>query len=95
MYEGSVTTEDLSYALYDVIALEKLFKSCDFINQWKSYVEMFNIPVSMAIYDTANTINKVQFARKYIEKGICYPYINTNKSSEKSIVGAYTFNNYN
>ena len=34
MYDGSVTLEDLTYSLYDVIALDKLFQECDFLKQW-------------------------------------------------------------
>lgn len=56
---------------------------------------MFNIPVSMAIFDTANTIHRVNLARKFIAVDLAYPYVNTNKEEQKSIVGALTFNKYN
>lgn len=67
-------TDIFEYSLYDSIALWDVFESRNILTKIQAEMELWNVPLSFALYETANTKNQIMITRGLLRKSLLPPY---------------------
>ena len=91
-------TDVFEYALYDAIALDRVFTCRDILKKIQAEMLLWNVPFSFALYETANTKNQIIISRKLLSNNLLLAYSSDSScqpgdQDEKKIKGAFTYTN--